>query len=85
MSNVLKDYPMDDFQVPEGVTFVGIDPKTGRLSSGPRSTKEVFIQGTEPGARGSELTPRTPESGKPLEKQVIKIDETDDETLREER
>jgi penicillin-binding protein 1A len=85
MSNVLKDYPMDDFQVPEGVTFVGIDPKTGRLSSGPRSTKEVFIQGTEPGTRSSDVTSRTLESGKTTEKPVIKIDETDDETLREER
>jgi penicillin-binding protein 1A len=50
MQNVLKDYPNDDFPIPEGVTFANIDPKTGKLSNGPHSIREAFISGTEPGA-----------------------------------
>jgi len=51
MEKVLKDYPMDDFQAPEGISMVNIDSKTGKRSDGPRSISEAFITGTEPGAQ----------------------------------
>jgi len=79
MQNVLKDYPLDDFVVPEGINFVNIDSKTGKRSDGPRSIKEAFIAGTEPGvARAG--TPTMDASGKP---QGTTLPETDDDTLRE--
>lgn len=88
MQNVLKDYPIDDFQVPEGVTFVDIDSKTGKLSSGPRAIKEVFISGTEPGARSSvipaETDPVKSETKSPKNApSPSKIEQTDDDVLRE--
>lgn len=77
MQNVLKDYPMDDFAIPDGITFVNIDSKTGRRSESARSIKEAFIAGTEPGSRPAATT----SSGGPEESAVIP--ETDDDTLRE--
>jgi penicillin-binding protein 1A len=56
MSQVLKDQPVEDFAVPEGVVFAKIDSKTGLLAS-PYSEKTVFQafkEGTEP----TEYTPR---------------------------
>jgi len=56
MSQVLKDQPVEDFAVPEGVVFAKIDSKTGLLAS-PHSEKTVFQafkEGTEP----TEYTPR---------------------------
>jgi penicillin-binding protein 1A len=56
MSQVLKDQPVEDFPVPEGVVFAKIDSKTGLLAS-PHSEKTVFQafkEGTEP----KEYTPR---------------------------
>jgi penicillin-binding protein 1A len=50
MSEVLKEKPVEDFQVPEGVVFTKIDSKTGLLAS-PYSKKTVFQafkEGTEP-------------------------------------
>jgi len=50
MSQVLKDQPVEDFAVPEGVVFAKIDAKTGLLAS-PYSEKTVFQafkEGTEP-------------------------------------
>ncbi len=41
MSQVLKDRPVEDFPVPEGVVFAKIDVKTGLLAS-PYSKKTVF-------------------------------------------
>ena len=76
MQNVLKDYPMDDFAIPDGITFVNIDSKTGKRSDGPRSIKEAFIAGTEP---GSSRAVTTDASGKV----ETTLPETDDETLRE--
>ena len=74
MQNVLKDYPSDDFVVPEGISFVNIDSKTGKRSDGARAIKEAFITGTEPGfVRG----PTTAEGGK------AELPQTDDDTLRE--
>ena len=79
MQNVLKDYPLDDFVVPEGISFVNIDSKTGKRSDGARSIKEAFITGTEPGfARPGTVT--TDASGKT---QGTTLPETDDDTLRE--
>jgi penicillin-binding protein 1A len=56
MSQVLKDQPVEDFPIPEGVVFAKIDAKTGLLAS-PYSEKTVFQafkEGTEP----KEYTPR---------------------------
>jgi len=52
----LKDSPIEDFHVPEGVVFAKIDVETGLLSS-PFSKKTVFQafrEGTEP----KEYSPR---------------------------
>ena len=92
MSNVLKDYPADDFPTPEGMAFAMIDPKSGRLSSGRNAIREVFIAGTEPGARGPE--PRSPEEAPsqsvagpkaPTPSKPLKLEPNDDEILREDR
>lgn len=50
MGYVLKDYPVTDFRVPEGITFSMIDSYTGRLAL-PNSRNrflEAFEKGTEP-------------------------------------
>jgi penicillin-binding protein 1A len=81
MQNVLKDYPVDDFLVPDGITFSMIDPKTGKLSSGPHAIKEAFITGTEPGAKtvkSVEDPTASPGATKPG-----KIEQSDDDVLRE--
>lgn len=49
MSQVLKNFPEDEFEIPEGITFTNIDAKTGKLS--PKGIREAFISGTEPGAQ----------------------------------
>ena len=38
------------FDVPGGITFVDIDPETGKLTSPlcPRTFNEAFLSGTEP-------------------------------------
>jgi penicillin-binding protein 1A len=82
MQNALKDYPVEDFTMPEGISMVNIDSKTGKRSDGPRSIKEAFITGTEP---GSKVLPNdaVDENGKSI-KAPVQIQETDDDTLREE-
>lgn len=50
MQEALKDLPVEDFPVPEGVVFAKIDAEEGLLA-GPRSEKTVFqayVEGTEP-------------------------------------
>jgi penicillin-binding protein 1A len=50
MQAALGDSPVHDFPVPEGITFVSMEPGTGRRAS-PDSTSamlECFKQGTEP-------------------------------------
>ena len=81
MQRVLKDYPNDDFPVPEGITFANIDGKTGKLSSSNRAIKEAFITGTEPGAQvvKPEANPATPGAVSPG-----KMEPSDDDVLREE-
>jgi penicillin-binding protein 1A len=50
MKEATKGTPSTDFEAPEGIIYVPIDPKTGRLVrvSHPGAILEAFIQGTEP-------------------------------------
>ncbi|HCC46596.1 MAG TPA: hypothetical protein DEQ38_00520 [Elusimicrobia bacterium] len=50
MEAVLKDQPVRDFPVPEGIVFVTVDQETGKLSLPTCKKKilEAFIKGTEP-------------------------------------
>lgn len=77
MQNVLRDYPNEDFAIPDGITFVSIDSKTGKRSESPRSIKEAFIAGTEP---GSMKTPAAEVSDK---KSETMLPESEDDALRE--
>jgi len=50
MESVLKEQPIRDFPVPEGVVFVTVDPETGKLAL-PNCKKKLldaFVKGTEP-------------------------------------
>jgi len=49
MSKVLKDRPVQDFFIPDGIDFIEIDPRSGNLSSGRESFLECFKEGTGPG------------------------------------
>ncbi|MBC8131218.1 MAG: penicillin-binding protein 1A [Rhizobiaceae bacterium] len=48
MKEALKDKPMVDFHVPEGMTMVSIDRKSGMASEGNGSIMEAFKPGTGP-------------------------------------
>jgi len=51
MNNVLRDWPIEDFNLPENITLVKIDAKTGLLPSencGKDLILESFVKGTEP-------------------------------------
>ena len=50
MEQVLKDQPIRDFPVPEGIVFVTVDPETGKLALPTCKKKllEAFMKGTEP-------------------------------------
>lgn len=50
MSVALEKYKLDDYQVPKGIVFVRVDPKTGALAGTGNNAgvKEAFIEGTEP-------------------------------------
>ena len=63
MSNVLKDRPVVDFQVPEGVVFAKIDSKTGLLASSysKKTVFQAFKEGTEP--KEYSPKPTSPKSG----------------------
>lgn len=51
MEVALKDAPVDDFPVPDGLTCVNIDPETGeRAVAAENARLECFKQGREPGA-----------------------------------
>jgi membrane carboxypeptidase/penicillin-binding protein len=50
MQSALKSDPEEDFQVPDGIAFVNIDSRSGKLSTKSNAVKEAFIAGTEPGA-----------------------------------
>ncbi|MBI1859908.1 MAG: PBP1A family penicillin-binding protein [Deltaproteobacteria bacterium] len=94
MGRVLKDYPVSDFEIPEGVEFAQIDRATGRLA-GPRTEKRsrvAFREGTVPSPDGSNILrirepgmkapdPVAPsENGQPA---VPKMDDLSDESLRQ--
>ena len=49
MTKVLKDKPVQDFFIPDGIDFIEIDPRTGNLSSGKEGFLECFKEGTGPG------------------------------------
>jgi penicillin-binding protein 1A len=59
MSKILKDKPIKDFPVPEGVEFTKIDPQTGQVSSGREGILECFREGTGPTQKASAPT-KTP-------------------------
>jgi len=44
----LKDKPIKDFPVPEGIEFMKIDPKTGQVSLENEGILECFREGTGP-------------------------------------
>ncbi len=50
METVLKDQPVRDFPVPDGIVFVTVDQETGKLALPTCKKKilEAFIKGTEP-------------------------------------
>ncbi len=50
METVLKDQPVRDFSVPDGIVFVTVDQETGKLALPTCKKKilEAFIKGTEP-------------------------------------
>ena len=48
MSKVLKDKPVQDFPIPEGVEFTKIDPRTGQTGTGRETILECFKEGTGP-------------------------------------
>lgn len=50
MQEALDGKPVIDFQMPSGVVFASIDPKTGKLANDktPHPVNEVFKEGTEP-------------------------------------
>ena len=50
MKAALAGYPDAPFEPPEGITFIDIDPDTGKLAGPgcPRTFREAFLAGTEP-------------------------------------
>jgi penicillin-binding protein 1A len=67
MSEVLKDQPVVDFQVPEGVVFAKIDAETGRLASNysEKTVFQAFKDGNEP--KKYSPKPKAPKSGQFLQ------------------
>jgi penicillin-binding protein 1A len=53
MSKILKDKPVQDFPIPEGVEFATIDPRTGLIGSGNGTLLECFREGTGPSPEAS--------------------------------
>lgn len=51
MKEANKPYPVTDFPVPKGISFVTIDNKSGKRVNpkAPNSVLEAFVEGTEPG------------------------------------
>ena len=59
MSTILKDRPVKEFSVPEGIEFMKVDPRTGQLSVEKEAALECFKEGTGPTQRvssGSKIT-----------------------------
>ena len=59
MQKSVSGIPVEDFEAPENVTFVLIDPHTGRLAKEgtPGAVMECFIKGTEPSSYEGEGAP----------------------------
>ena len=53
LSKILKDKPIKDFPVPEGVEFMKINPKTGQASLEKEGILECFRDGTGPSQKAS--------------------------------
>lgn len=53
MSKILKNKPIREFPVPEGIEFMKIDPQTGQISLGREGILECFKEGTAPPQKGS--------------------------------
>ncbi len=57
MTKVVKDYPAQEFEIPEGIAFAQIDRSSGLLA-GPESqkrTRVAFREGTVPGINGTNV------------------------------
>jgi penicillin-binding protein 1A len=48
MSRALKDKPVQDFPVPDGVEFTKVDRRTGQMVTGGETILECFKEGTAP-------------------------------------
>jgi penicillin-binding protein 1A len=59
MSKILKDRPVKDFPVPEGIESVKINPKTGQISLAEEEIFECFKEGTVP-IENESLQSKTP-------------------------
>lgn len=81
MSQALRSFPEDEFEMPDGITFTNIDAKTGKPNA--NGIKEAFISGTEPNAQlnakkeaekdtGETLPPQSPTD---FEDEFLKEDE----------
>lgn len=69
MKEVLKDRPVEDFEVPDGIVFAEIDTKTGLLA-GPYS-KDTVEQAFRKGKQPKELSPKP---GGPKAGQFLQFD-----------
>lgn len=56
MQKAVSELPVEDFEAPENVTFVLINPRTGRLAreGTPGAIMECFVKGTEPSSYDGE-------------------------------
>jgi penicillin-binding protein 1A len=59
MSKILKDKPVKDFPIPEGIEFMKIDPKTGQVGLGKEAILECFKEGTGPPQKASSRSKST--------------------------
>ncbi len=60
MSKVLKEREVKNFQIPEGIEFMKIDPKTGQMTLGKDAILECFKEGTGPtGMVATRIAPST--------------------------
>ncbi len=48
MSKALKDYPVKNFPIPDGIEFLKVNPETGQISLGKEAILECFKEGTAP-------------------------------------
>ena len=53
MSKILKEKPVRDFPVPEGIELMKVDPRTGLIGSGTETLLECFREGTGPNHEAS--------------------------------